>query len=214
MKMYKGFNKDMTCRGFKFEEGKTYEEEKAELCASGFHACEDPIDCFSYYAPASSTYHEVDLDNVTDEREIDTKCCGTKITVGAKIGIPGIIEAHIEYVKENVKKSVEAGDSESVTAGEKEAATAGECGAATAGNRGAATSRGSASVGEKGIASVRGNGCRVKGGLGSVLIIAEEYAYNYNIKFWKSEVVDGEKIKPDTWYRLDECGEFEEIKEG
>ena len=205
MKMYKGFNKDMTCRGFKFEEGKTYEEEKAELCVSGFHACEDPIDCFRYYVPASSTYHEVDLDNVTDERERDTKRCGTKITVGAKIGIPGIVEAHIEYVKENVKKSVEAGDSESVTAGEKEAATAGEYGAAT--------SRGSASVGEKGIASVRGNGCRVKGGIGSILIIAEEYNNNYNIKFWKSEVVDGEKIKPDTWYRLDECGEFEEIRD-
>ena len=48
MKAYKGFNTDMTCRGFKFEEGKTYEEPEAKLCKSGFHACENPLDCFNY----------------------------------------------------------------------------------------------------------------------------------------------------------------------
>lgn len=51
MKAYKGFNKDMTCRGFQYEEGKTYETDKAELCKEGFHACENPLDCFNYYAP-------------------------------------------------------------------------------------------------------------------------------------------------------------------
>ena len=56
MKAYKGFNKDMTCRGFQFEEGKTYEEENAELCNKGFHACLAPIDVLKYYAPASSVY--------------------------------------------------------------------------------------------------------------------------------------------------------------
>ena len=76
MKAYKGFNKDMTCRGFKFEEGKEYHEDSAVLCDCGFHACEAPLDCFGYYSPAESVYHEVELDEVSDERESDSKICG------------------------------------------------------------------------------------------------------------------------------------------
>ena len=76
MKAYKGFNRDMTCRGFQFEEGKEYHEDKAVLCESGFHACENPLDTFSYYAPGSSVFHEVELDEVSDERNSDdTKVC-------------------------------------------------------------------------------------------------------------------------------------------
>lgn len=44
MKVYKGFDKDLTCRGFKYEIGETYEEENADLCSAGFHACEAPLD--------------------------------------------------------------------------------------------------------------------------------------------------------------------------
>lgn len=54
MKAYKGFNKDMTCRGFQYEVGKTYETDEADLCNSGFHACKNPLDCFKYYSPAKS----------------------------------------------------------------------------------------------------------------------------------------------------------------
>lgn len=67
MKAYKGFNKDLTCRGFQYKEGETFHEDKAELCDSGFHACKDPLDCFGYYAPGSSVYHEVELDEVSGE---------------------------------------------------------------------------------------------------------------------------------------------------
>ena len=70
MKAYKGFNKDMTCRGFQFKEGETYHEDTAKLCESGFHACQDPLGCFSYYNPAKSVYHEVKVD---DERENDDR---------------------------------------------------------------------------------------------------------------------------------------------
>ena len=61
---YKGMNQDLTCRGFQYEQGKEYEEENAELCESGFHACEYPLDCFKYYAPSNSKYFEVSNENM------------------------------------------------------------------------------------------------------------------------------------------------------
>ena len=91
------------------------------------------------------------------------------------------------------------------------AATAGDRGAATAGDRGAATSRGSASVGKDGVAVVRGNNIKVRGGLGSLLVIAVEKNIDYGIKEWKAVVVDGDTVKADTWYTL-ESGELKEIK--
>lgn len=52
MKAYKGFNRDMTCKGYKFADGETYEHEgDVKLCKSGFHACQDPMDCLQYYDP-------------------------------------------------------------------------------------------------------------------------------------------------------------------
>ena len=69
MKMYKGFDKDLKCRDFQYEIGKTYEEPTAELCEKGFHACEYPLDVFEYYAPGEmSRYCEVDLDDVSDKK--------------------------------------------------------------------------------------------------------------------------------------------------
>ena len=111
MKAFKGFKKDMTCRGFQFEEGKTYElpeGEEAKLCESGFHACEMPLDVFSYYPPSSSVYHAVDLENVSNERRDDSKVCASKIKIGAKLDIAGIVKAQIEYIKERAHE-VEGG---------------------------------------------------------------------------------------------------------
>lgn len=65
MKAYKGFNADMTCRDFQYKEGETYTEDNAELCSKGFHACEDPVDCFAYYDPAKSVFHKVELEDVS-----------------------------------------------------------------------------------------------------------------------------------------------------
>ena len=220
MKAYKGFDKNMQCRGFQYEVGKTYETKRADLCETGFHACESPLDVFGYYEPNHSRYCEVELDGVTDQHDKDSKRCGTKISIGAEIGIPGLVKAHIEYVKSRVSESVEKGDSEAVTVGEKKAATAGDSGAATAGNygaatagyRGAANSRGSSKVGENGSALSRGNGVKVSGGIGAVLVLVEENDHNYDIIHWKAFVIDGEKYKPDTWYCLDENGEIIEAE--
>ena len=214
MKCYKGFDKNMRCRGFQYEEGKTYEEEKAELCNTGFHACEDPLDIFGYYPPADSKYHEVELEEITEERsKEDTKICGRRITIGAEIGIPGIVKAHMEYVKANVKKAVKAGDAKAVAVGDEEAASAGYRGSASAGDSGSASSFGKSSVGKKGCAIARGNGAMVRGGMGAVLVLVEENASDCDIRFWKSEEVDGERIKENTWYMLDSYGEFKKVEE-
>ena len=99
MKAYKGFNRDMTCRGFQFEEGKTYKHKGyVKLCESGFHACEDPMDCLRYYDPCESVYHEVDIDDVSNEREDDTKIVGKNIRIGERMTIKSIVKASIEYV--------------------------------------------------------------------------------------------------------------------
>ena len=205
MKAYKGFNQDLTCRGFQYEEGKTYENDNAELCKEGFHACENPIDCLYHYSPAQSVYHEVELDGVSDEREEeDTKIVGKKIKVGEKIGIPQLCQLTFEYVKSHCTNEHNAE--------EGKPATAGDYGAATAGYRGAATSRGSSASGDNGVSVARGNNVKVKGGIGALLVMAEERSDSYDIKDWKAVVVDGETIKADTWYRLID-GELKEVQE-
>ena len=136
MKAYKGFNKDLTCRGFQYKVGETYEEEKAELCNAGFHACESPVDCLQHYYPSTSVYHEIELDDVSTEKDTDTKRVGKKITIGKEIGIPEICRLTFEYVKEHCTNVNNAEAGKPATAGNAGAATAGEYGAATAGNRG------------------------------------------------------------------------------
>ena len=202
MKMYKGFDKDLKCRGFQYEIGKTYEEPTAELCEKGFHACEYPLDVFKYYAPGNmSRYCEVDLDKVSGkESDEDSKRCGRKIAVKAEIGIAGLVKAQIQYVKEHT--TMEHTDPKQATAGDSGAATAGRYGAATAGDSGAATSRGSVAVGKNGCGLVRGENVKIKGGMGAILVIAVENDEDHAIKEWKAFVVDGETVKPDTWYTL------------
>ena len=173
MKMYKGFDKDLKCRDFQYEIGKTYEESTAELCESGFHACERPLDVFKYYAPGKmSRYCEVNLDDVSDQMSNDSKRCGKKISVKAEIGIAGLVRAQIQYVNEHT----------TMKHTDPKHATAGDFGAATAGKYGAATSRGYVSVGENGCGLVRGENVKIKGGMGAILVIAVENDADYGIK--------------------------------
>ena len=158
MKAYKGFNKDMTCRGFQFEEGKTYEHDgEVKLCESGFHACEDPLNIFEYYDPANSEFHEVELDGVSNERRNDTKIAAKKITIGARLGIDKIIKACIQFrfsklEKEGLKNSGDYGAA-SNSGCNGVAETSGDYGAASnSGYKGAASNSG-----YKGAASNSGN---------------------------------------------------------
>ena len=227
IKAYKGFNRDMTCgpKGVKFqyEEGKEYETQEAVACKRGFHACERPLDVFKYYAPGASVYHEVEQSGEISRDSEDSKAASTRIRIGARLDIMGLVKAQIEYTKEHTtaeytdperatagnRGAATAGDSGAATAGDWGAATSGDWGAATAGDWGAATSRGRSTAGKNGLAVARGNNVMVKGGLGAILVIAEEKEENYDVADWKAVIVDGENVKADTWYCLKD-GELRE----
>ena len=228
IKSYKGFKKDMTCLNFKYEEGKEYETGgNIKACKNGFHACERPLDVFSYYPPAESVYHEVEQSGEMSRCSDDSKVASSKIKIGARLDIRRLVSAQIEYVKSHTTtehtdpKMATAGNYGAATAGYRGAATAGDSGAATAGyrgaatagNYGAATSRGSSSVGENGAALARGNNVKVKGGLGAILVLVEEQECDYTIKNWKAFVVDGKKYLPDTWYSFNNKGEVVKVEE-
>ena len=101
VKSYKGFNKDMTCRDFQYKEDKEYETSKAVVCNEGFHACEHPLDCLGYYPPNTSVYHEVEQTGEfsSDSSSRDSKIPSTKIKIGAKLSIAGLVQAAIDFTK-------------------------------------------------------------------------------------------------------------------
>ena len=230
MKGYKGFNSDWTCRDKQYEVGKTYEEDTASLCNAGLHFVGNPADIFNYYTPVNNgilnKFAEVIAEDVSDQQEGDSKRVCKKLTLSAELSFADIIKARIQYVKEHTTeehtdpKQATAGNDGAATAGYGGAATAGYSGAATAGNNGAATagdggaatSKGSVSVGENGCALTRGNNVKARGGLGAILVLCEENSDDFDIKVWKAFVVDGDKVKADTWYGLDEDGELMEVE--
>lgn len=195
MKTYKGFNKNMICRGFLYEEGKEYEERNAIACKAGFHACEYPLDCFSYYSPDEAVYHEVEQTGKISKHDVDTKIASTKIKIGAEIGIPGLVKAAIEYTKERVNPEADSNKDRgaSTATGDRGASIAtGDYGSAEAKNATA-------------IAVAWGYNGKARGELGSFLVLAE-WEDNYltktewSFKGAKMVRVDGDTIKENTWY--------------
>ena len=186
MKAYKGFNKDMTCRGFQYEEGKEYHEEKAVLCKSGFHACENPLDCFRYYAPANSVYHEVELDEVSEKKSDDSKICGKHIKIGARLDIAGIVKLAIDYCKSNInneKQSNEDYGASSATGNFGASSATGDYGASSAtGNFGASSATGnfgaSSATGLNCVALSAGYCGKAKASKGSAICICERGEWN------------------------------------
>ena len=227
---YKGFNKDMTCRGFQFEEGKEYEEPVAKVRDSGFHSCEYPLDCFRHYAPAESVYHEVEVSGDIDKNNGDkeTKVASTKIKIGAEINIAGLVKAAIEYTTKHTKKEQDSsGDygASSATGYRGASSATGYRGASSAtGNCGASSAtgnRGTSSAGhENAVAVAWGIESKAKGVLGAHLVFAiwekpcdaPEFLNQYELKGAKLVRVDGEHIKADVWYTISN-GEIVEAEE-
>ena len=211
MKAYKGFNKDMTCTPdgcapFQYKEGETYEELEADLCAKGFHACLDPLDCLNYYNICDSVYHKVELDDVSDQREKnDTKVCGKKIRIGAKLNIKDIVKASVDFTMDRVKKEggTNSGDSAKL--------------ASSGDNAKLASSGYSAQLASSGKDSVvmsAGIGGKVKAAVGNWIAIAEWEVKDSHYAPVGIVVakVDGEKVKADTWYKA-ENGQMVEVEE-
>ena len=213
MKVYKSTDKDMKCRGFQYELGKTAEVDgDIELCKNGLHACEMPLDVLGYYAPGDgSRYFEAELEDVSDEKGNDTERFGKKLTLSAEIGIPGLVKAQVEYVKaqcgfDNAIKKAN-NEKKNHATGESGAASAtGVSGAASAtGERGAASA-----TGVSGAASATGKYCvamttgffgRVMGDIGNAIVCVERRD-NGEIASILAGIVDGETLKPGVWYTV------------
>ena len=156
---YKGFNRDLTCRGFKFEVGKTYTVEgKFEACSNGFHACEHPLNCFDYYAPATSRFFEVRQSGELARHSADTKVASAKITLGVELSIGDMVTRAVKWVFDQAKPE----NTEHATGYQGAASATGDRGAASAtGYRGAASATGyqgaASATGDRGAASATGD---------------------------------------------------------
>ena len=88
---YKGFESDMTCRGFQYELGKIYSiSERPIICRQGFHACILPIDVIMYYPYGTNVYAEVSLSECDSTKDLyvfsfNTKICGKSIWISPHI---------------------------------------------------------------------------------------------------------------------------------
>ncbi|ALI13680.1 hypothetical protein ABD479_004542 [Salmonella enterica subsp. enterica serovar Infantis] len=203
---FKGFNKDLKCRGFQFAIGETFHHDgKVEACGSGFHACECPFDVFSYYPPAESRYAETISFGITDSEEGgDTKIASSSITIKDELTLPQFIQRGIEWIWSKIDKSLE----QQIISGNWSAATnTGKRSAATnTGNRSAAEVSGSQSVAAS--LGIEGKARASEGGA-IVLCYRDEDGELIHIRASK---VGENGIMPDTWYQLDEDGEFVECE--
>ena len=218
IKSYKGFNRDLTCRGKQYEVGKEYEEDRAQSCECGMHACEYPLDCFSYYDPAHSVYYEVEQSGDLSRRGDDSKVASTKMKIGAEINIAGMVKASINYIRERIKEEKGSDDycgASSATGDYGASSATGDYGASSAtGYKGASSATGdygaSSAKDPESIAIAWGYKGRVSGVKGSFLVLADwegdesEYwkADTWKLKGAKMVRVDGEHIKENTWYTM------------
>lgn len=212
---FKGFNKELKCRDFQFEIGKTFHHDgKVGACGSGFHACECPFDVFSYYSPADSRFAETISFGITDRKEDgDTKIASASITIKAELTLPQFIQRGIEWIWSKIDKSLE------------QQIMCGNCSAATnTGNRSAATNTGYCSAatntgdwsaaevsGSQSVAAAFGIEGKARASEGGAIVLCYRDEDGELIHIRASKV--GENgIMPNTWYQLNEDGEFVECE--
>ena len=222
---YKGFNKDLTCRGFQYEIGKEYEEKEVSVCISGFHACENPFDVLDFYSDIlNNRYCKVEQYGTI--KKDDKKQASSKIKVVAEIGFKGLFKAGIEWIKEItnpeslIKETKGKNDKDKIGSSGNYAQIGSSGNSAKIGSSGNSAQIGSIgdsakidSTGEDSVICCAGRNSIVKAKKGSWITLSEwEYSKEKRRSIpicVKTEFVDGERIKADTWYKL-ENGEFVE----
>ena len=230
---YKGFKQDWTCRGYQYEVGKTYEHKgNVKACESGFHACEYPLDVLSYYSPAVSKFAVVKMSGETSKDSDDTKIASAKITIETEINLPEMIKKAVEWIKGKVdwdaaKVSNTGYRSVATNTGDRSVATntgywsavtnTGDRSVATnTGDQSAATNTGDRSVaevsGKQSIAVALGWQSKAKASINGAIVCVYRN-HDGELIHIKASKVGENNIKADTWYTLDEIGEFVEVKD-
>jgi hypothetical protein len=226
MKTYKGFDKNMKCRDFQYEIGKTYiHEGDTKACHSGFHACEYPLDVFGYYPPADSVYCETEQDGKISKHDDDSKVASSEIKVIGSIDIAGMIKAAIDFTLSRCDKTKE----QHATGYQSASSATGDLSASSAtGDRSASSATGDQSASsatgnyssvcivdtdaiksKESIAAGFGYKNKAKASAGSWIILANRNN-NGEILHIKSAKA-GVEIEADTWYTITDSGEFVKI---
>ena len=210
---YKAFEPGMICKGKQYQENTDYEEEGGKICEKGMmHYCVNPFDVLNFYPLVNDSGKVSDFAAVKAlEKPVEGdngKFATRKLHIGVKLGLPGFVEACIDYLKEE-------------TIGKAPNSTGSSGDSAKIGSSGDSAQIGSSgdfakieSAGEDSVICCSGDASIVKAKLGSWITLAEwKYSIEKNRmvpQFVKTEFVDGEKIKADTWYKLFN-GEFTEV---
>lgn len=206
IKSYKAFDKNMQCRGFQYEVGKEYEMDgEIKCCERGFHACKSPMEVWDHYDMLSSRFAEVEQSGKIDEEGNSTKVCSSHIKIKAELKLADIINVGVEWLKDitsptKVKTDIAKNDNGGYSA------QIGSSGDSAKIN----------STGEDSVIMCAGNNSRAKAKAGSWITLSEwrwnEEKNRYVPVCVKTEYVDGNNIKADTWYQL-KNGEFVEVTE-
>jgi len=186
MKGFKGFDKDLKCRGMQYTIGETVTHNgDISLCNSGLHFVEHPLDTLSYYKPTESRFAEVEAEGVSSQTKMDSKRVARSLTVKAELKIPALLKAAVEFVFSNVKSSP---SSTSTTGDSAHSATTGDYAQSSVGGKGV-------------IAASLGKNGQAKAAKGGWLVLAE-YKNDGTVKSIGVAWVDGTKIKADTFYSV------------
>ena len=210
---YKGFDENLKCRDYQYEIGKTFEHKgKVEVCESGFHACEYPLDVFGYYPPSNSRFAIVKMHGETSKGSDDTKIASAKITIETEIKLPEMINRAVDWIKNKINWS----DDKTSNTGDWSAATnTGYQSAATnTGHQSVATNTGDWSAAEVSgcgsIAIATGLNSKSKADNGGAIVCVYRDC-NGDLMHIKASKVGENGIKANTWYTLDANGEFIEF---
>lgn len=212
---YKGFDKNMKCRGFQYEVGKEYEMDgEIKCCKQGFHACKSPMEVWDYYDMLSSRYAEVEQSGKIDKEENSTKVCSSRIKIKAELKLADIINIGVEWLKDITSPSKVKTDGELNDNGDRRKQIGSSGYSAKIGSSG--DSAQIDSTGEDSVIMCAGNSSIAKAKVGSWITLAE-WKWSDEKKrdvpvCVKTEYVDGENIKADTWYQL-KNGKFVEVNE-